>query len=72
MYVHNSRARGAGASTYVMQPVYHPAGTVAMAPRADGGAVDTKFRLYGAANVRVVGELPLYRAQGSVCSVRLT
>jgi choline dehydrogenase-like flavoprotein len=67
MYVNTSRARGAGVGADVKQPVYHPVGTAAMAPRADGGVVDTKFRLYGAANVRVVGELPLYRAQESVC-----
>jgi choline dehydrogenase-like flavoprotein len=41
------------------QPVYHPIGTAAMMPQADGGAVDTAFKLYGVANVRVVGELPL-------------
>jgi choline dehydrogenase-like flavoprotein len=51
-----------------MQAVYHPVGTVAMAPRADGGAVDTKFRLYGAANVRVVGEWHLWtERRGSAC-----
>jgi choline dehydrogenase-like flavoprotein len=68
MYVYSSRARGAGVGADAMQAVYHPVGTVAMAPRADGGAVDTKFRLYGAANVRVVGEWHLWtERRGSAC-----
>lgn len=40
---------GAGFSS-----VHHPIGTASMLPRADGGVVDSQFRLYGAQNVRVV------------------
>jgi choline dehydrogenase-like flavoprotein len=45
--------------TRLAQPVYHPIGTASMLPRADGGAVDTAFKLYGTTNVRVVGEQAL-------------
>jgi choline dehydrogenase-like flavoprotein len=33
---------------------YHPCGTCAMIPEKDGGVVDTKLRVYGTTNVRVV------------------
>lgn len=33
---------------------YHPVGTCAMLPRADGGVVDSELRIYGTRNVRVV------------------
>ncbi|BEI89037.1 uncharacterized protein CcaverHIS019_0203990 [Cutaneotrichosporon cavernicola] len=33
---------------------YHPLGTCAMLPQADGGVVDTNLKIYGTANVRVV------------------
>ncbi|KAJ7724733.1 GMC oxidoreductase-domain-containing protein [Mycena maculata] len=33
---------------------FHPIGTAAMLPRADGGVVDPRLRVYGTANVRVV------------------
>jgi len=33
---------------------YHPACTCAMLPQAQGGVVDSKLRVYGTANVRVV------------------
>ncbi|KAK4033625.1 hypothetical protein C8A01DRAFT_39925 [Parachaetomium inaequale] len=33
---------------------YHPVGTCAMLPRADGGVVDAELRVYGTANLRVV------------------
>jgi choline dehydrogenase-like flavoprotein len=33
---------------------YHPVGTCAMLPRADGGVVDADLRVYGTANLRVV------------------
>jgi choline dehydrogenase-like flavoprotein len=48
--------------TRLVQPVYHPIGTASMLPRADGGAVDTAFKLYGTTNVRVVGEQALLAA----------
>jgi choline dehydrogenase-like flavoprotein len=33
---------------------YHPCGSCAMMPEEDGGVVDTKLRVYGTTNVRVV------------------
>ncbi|KAK1589934.1 GMC oxidoreductase [Colletotrichum navitas] len=33
---------------------YHPVGTCALLPRADGGVVDADLRVYGTANLRVV------------------
>lgn len=33
---------------------YHPCGTCSMIPEKDGGVVDPRLRVYGAANVRVV------------------
>lgn len=35
-------------------PVYHPVGTAAMMPRADGGVVDPSLKVYGTSNLRVV------------------
>ncbi|OLN96651.1 Glucose oxidase 1 [Colletotrichum chlorophyti] len=37
-----------------MQSEYHPCGTCAMLPRAKGGVVDEKFRVYGVQKLRVV------------------
>lgn len=34
--------------------IYHPLGTCAMLPRADGGVVDPSLRVYGTSNLRVV------------------
>ena len=34
--------------------VFHPVGTAAMMPREDGGVVDSKLRVYGTRNLRVV------------------
>lgn len=38
----------------VSDTFYHPTGTCAMLPRADGGVVDSELRVYGTANLRVV------------------
>ncbi len=35
--------------------VFHPVGTASMLPKEDGGVVDSELRVYGTANVRVVG-----------------
>lgn len=37
-------------------PTMHAVGTVAMLPRELGGAVDSNLKVYGTANVRVVGQ----------------
>ncbi|KAF5019105.1 hypothetical protein F66182_8901 [Fusarium sp. NRRL 66182] len=34
--------------------IFHPSGTCSMLPRADGGVVDSKLRVYGTQNLRVV------------------
>lgn len=34
--------------------IYHPVGTAAMLPRKDGGVVDSKLKVYGTSNLRVV------------------
>ncbi|KAK3336353.1 GMC oxidoreductase [Cercophora scortea] len=34
--------------------IYHPMGTAAMLPRADGGVVDARLKVHGTANLRVV------------------
>ncbi|KAG9047354.1 hypothetical protein FS837_002515, partial [Tulasnella sp. UAMH 9824] len=34
-------------------PVYHPAGTAALGPRANGGVVDSRLKVYGTKNIRV-------------------
>jgi choline dehydrogenase-like flavoprotein len=34
--------------------VYHVSGTCAMIPREDGGVVDTKLKVYGTTNLRIV------------------
>ncbi|EKM52284.1 uncharacterized protein PHACADRAFT_260581 [Phanerochaete carnosa HHB-10118-sp] len=51
-------ARGEeGLREYVTQncgPVFHPVGTAAMMPRADGGVVDPALKVYGTSNLRVV------------------
>ncbi|CAE6443613.1 hypothetical protein ACGC1H_002523 [Rhizoctonia solani] len=39
--------------TYV-ESVYHPIGTAALAPKAVGGVVNNKLKVYGTTNVRVV------------------
>lgn len=36
-----------------IETLYHPACTARMAPRADGGVVDSKLRVYGVSNLRV-------------------
>lgn len=36
-------------------PVFHPVGTAAMLPLADGGVVDSALKVYGTDNLRVVG-----------------
>jgi choline dehydrogenase-like flavoprotein len=38
----------------LMLSMYHLSGTCAMMPREDGGVVDSRLRVYGAPNVRVV------------------
>ena len=35
-------------------PAYHPVGTAAMMPQADGGVVDASLKVYGTSNLRVV------------------
>ncbi|TFY83365.1 hypothetical protein EWM64_g650 [Hericium alpestre] len=35
-------------------PAFHPLGTAAMLPREDGGVVDSKLKVYGTSNLRVV------------------
>ena len=34
--------------------VYHPVGTASMLPLEDGGVVDSKLRVYGTSNLRIV------------------
>jgi choline dehydrogenase-like flavoprotein len=34
--------------------IYHPCGTCAMLPKKDGGVVDSKLKVYGTTNLRVV------------------
>ncbi|KPM36920.1 hypothetical protein AK830_g9653 [Neonectria ditissima] len=34
--------------------IFHPSGTCSMLPKADGGVVDPKLRVYGTSNLRVV------------------
>ena len=46
--------------------VYHPVGTAAMMPRADGGVVDPTLKVYGTSNLRVVSVVNLV---GFGCSV---
>lgn len=36
-----------------IETLYHPACTARMAPKADGGVVDAKLRVYGISNLRV-------------------
>ncbi|CUA70878.1 Oxygen-dependent choline dehydrogenase [Rhizoctonia solani] len=47
--------------TYV-ESVYHPIGTTALAPKALGGVVNDKLKVYGTTNVRVVdaGVIPIH------------
>lgn len=35
-------------------PIYHPSGTAALLPRKDGGVVDTRLKVYGTSNLRVI------------------
>lgn len=35
-------------------PSFHPVGTAAMLPREDGGVIDSKLKVYGTSNLRVV------------------
>jgi choline dehydrogenase len=37
-----------------LQSEYHPSGTCAMLPKAKGGVVDSKFKVYGTSGLRVV------------------
>jgi len=37
-----------------LQSICHPVGTAAMLPRQDGGVVDSKLKVYGTTNLRVV------------------
>ncbi|KAF8313116.1 alcohol oxidase [Clavulina sp. PMI_390] len=37
-----------------VEPIWHPAGTAAMFPRAEGGVVDPKLKVYGTTNLRIV------------------
>lgn len=57
------RDRGALDATVrrLLKTEFHPSGTTAMMPREKGGVVDTRLKVYGAANLRVVdaGILPL-------------
>ena len=36
-----------------LSTLYHPAGTCRMAPRQDGGVVDSELRVYGVQGLRV-------------------
>ncbi|KAF8326563.1 alcohol oxidase [Cantharellus anzutake] len=38
----------------VLEPVYHPAGTAAMLPQEDGGVVNSRLKVYGTSNLRIV------------------
>ena len=42
----------------------HVIGSLAMMPKELGGVVDTRLRLYGAQNVRIVGEHPPFFCSG--------
>ncbi|KAI9170815.1 GMC oxidoreductase family protein [Paramyrothecium foliicola] len=35
-------------------PIYHPSGTAALLPKKDGGVVDTRLKVYGTQNLRVI------------------
>lgn len=53
---------------------FHPSGTCAMLPREEGGVVDSRLRLYGSANIRVVDASvfpiePLGHVQSTVYAV---
>ncbi|KAF7194104.1 Dehydrogenase citC [Pseudocercospora fuligena] len=50
--------------------MYHPIGTCAMMPQADGGVVDTELRMYGIDGLRIVDAsvFPL-RVQGNIMSL---
>ncbi|CAL1709438.1 unnamed protein product [Somion occarium] len=37
-----------------LNTIYHPVGTCAMTPREDGGVVDSKLKVYGTENLRVM------------------
>lgn len=50
---------------------YHPIGTCAMLPKADGGVVDTNLIVYGSANLRVIDAsiMPLHVTAHTMASV---
>lgn len=53
---------------------FHPSGTCAMLPREEGGVVDSRLRVYGSANIRVVDASvfpiePLGHVQSTVYAV---
>jgi choline dehydrogenase-like flavoprotein len=49
---------------------YHPIGTASMLPRGEGGVVDTKLKVYGTKNLRVIDAsiFPLH-VQGNIMSL---
>ncbi|PQE33814.1 GMC oxidoreductase protein [Rutstroemia sp. NJR-2017a WRK4] len=54
---YNLPSSPSNSTTYIpltLQSEYHPLGTCSMLPRARGGVVDAKFRVYGARNLRVI------------------
>jgi choline dehydrogenase-like flavoprotein len=65
-------ARGReGLREYVKEncgPVFHPVGTAAMMPLADGGVVDPSLKVYGTSNLRVVSVL---RSPEFCCTSRI-
>lgn len=60
-----------GLKEYVKEncgPLFHPVGTVAMLPKADGGVVDPTLKVYGTSNLRVVSAASNFF--GGVCAFR--
>ena len=39
-----------------VQTLFHPIGTASMLPKEDGGVVDSKLKVYGTENIRVVSD----------------
>ena len=37
--------------------VFHPVGTASMMPRIDGGVIDSRLKVYGTSNLRVVSNI---------------